>query len=79
MAKTVFAFKFWFSRHQDFSRTTFEQEIIAFSEMGYEIQHNLFLSVNLAKATDYPECPGMRVIKHLELSGLKLGKFEAEL
>lgn len=26
--QTVFAFKFWFSSHQDFSRTTFEQEII---------------------------------------------------
>lgn len=58
--QTVFAFKFWFSSHQDFSRTTFEQEIIAFSEMSYKIQHNLFLFVNLAKVTNYPVCPGMR-------------------
>ena len=58
--QTVFAFKFWFSSHQDFSRTTFEQEIIAFSEMGYKIQHNLFLFVNLAKVTNYSVCPGMR-------------------
>ena len=58
--QTVFAFKFWFSNHRYFSRTTFEQEIIAFSEMGYKIQHNLFWFVNLAKVTNYPVSPGMR-------------------
>ena len=28
--------------------------------MGYKIQHNLFLFVNLAKVTNYPVSPGMR-------------------